>query len=101
MDTTHTLENRQTGTCTSSVGEALFSSSAANRVGIRVVNTNTTGAIAIRKGNQTTEAYTVDVLPPRTAQDYAIGDAEALYVFAESAEAGTLSYVAFELIEAI
>lgn len=101
MDTTHTLENRQTGTCTSAVGEELFSSPAANRLGIRIVNPNWAGSLAIRKGDQTTEAYTVDVLPPRTAREYAIGDAESLYVFAEHAAAGTLSFVAFELVEAV
>lgn len=99
--TTYSLENRASATVTSATGAALFSSPATNRLGIRVVNPNFTGALVVREGNQTGEAYTVAVVPPRSHLDLEVGDAESLYVFAESAEAGTLTYVAFELIEAI
>lgn len=96
----YTLENRASGTCTSASGAQLFSTAAANRLGILVVNTNFNGALVLREGNQTTEAYTVAVIPPRSQLQLALGDAESIYVFAEHSQAGTLNYTAFELVEA-
>lgn len=96
----YTLENRASGTCTSASGAQLFSSAAANRLGVLVVNTNYTGALVVREGNQTTEAYTVAIVPPRSQLVLPVGDAEGLYLFAEHSQAGTLNYTAFELVEA-
>lgn len=87
-----TFANTESGTATSTAAQ-LFETAAANRVGVRIINTGYLWPIIVQEEGGRVLGY----VAPRDHADIPAGQAQAVYLATASL---TTTYTAHELIEA-